>query len=286
MVDRWLFTSWFELEVAHHDSIPNKTGFSILPGGFTQLPATFQHATLATDFSSYDWTLPEWVVKDVLQSRYDQFARYHSNPYFQIYWAAVETRFSQVVGPDCLVEMPDGTIFQQLVWGIMKSGWLLTLSVNGQGVLLLVAAAWRMTFPGKPLPVVWTMGDDMIMEWPANQSTESFIQCLNSFGVIVKSSTAAKEFAGFRFAPNKVQPCYEQKHEFIWCHTPGDELQELADAYSLLYSLSEEGFGEVVRDYQSLSPALLRSWALNLYDGELFGTPKPIQWASMLTEAY
>lgn len=285
IVDRWLFTPWFELEVQNHSEIPNKTGFSILPSGYTAVPREFGHSVLATDFSSYDWTYPAWLVEDVLQSRRDQYSRYHGNPDFEAYWRAVETRFSQVLGPNCRVDMPDGTRLFQTVWGIMKSGWLLTLSVNGQGVQILVAAAWRDCYPKEPLPLLWTMGDDMLMRWPAGLDSAPLVARLNELGVIVKVASREREFAGFRFGELTVEPSYTSKHEFVWCHTPPDELVELANAYSLVYPLSEHPFAHLLREHQTLTPQLLRYWALGLYDGELFATPRPHQWASMIVDS-
>lgn len=265
MVDRWLFGTWIDCEIDNCLNVTSKTGWSALPDGYKQFWRCFppEMTTLATDCSAFDWTYPAWVVKVLHEARKCQ-VRYWPPGYEQ----ACDARKREVMGPGCIVRLPDGTRLIQLIWGIQKSGSLTTLSDNSAAQDILNDVALRLYCQEKnirfpELGIFWAMGDDMIMEWNSEWDVQRFVAILNGLGVQIKSWTHESEFAGFRFGfSDVVNPAYPEKHKFLLgCK---GFTQELVDALSLVYALSDSDMGEWLRYRQSLPPALTRAWARGL----------------------
>lgn len=59
---------------------------------------------------------------------------------------------------------------------------------------------------------------------------------LATTGCIVKHVLNTREFAGFRFVGELVEPLYPDKHKFALAHVTEDALQETLISYFLLYS--------------------------------------------------
>uniref|UniRef100_A0AAT9JA40 RNA-dependent RNA polymerase n=1 Tax=Macrotermes natalensis sobeli-like virus 1 TaxID=3133513 RepID=A0AAT9JA40_9VIRU len=261
MVDRVLFDPWVKGELAKVSAIPSKTGWSPLPSGFRQLMSSFPDLALATDCSSYDWTVQEWVVLELLECKLAQCGD------CPVYKDLVRARFRQVLR-DAVIRLPDGSRWQQQGWGLMKSGWLLTINVNSGTQFLNNALAWIRSHTGD-IPEIWVMGDDVLLAWSDHYSQETFERALGELGVLVKRGNLIREFAGFRFGVVDgrycVEPAYPEKHDFMLRHVSEPQREEVATAYMMLYSMSESAQGrlvrEVVRPYAMLNPTLARAWA-------------------------
>lgn len=242
VVDRYLMSNWSSAE-RDFFSIPGKTGWSPLPLGYRYFETTFDGDTLATDFSSFDWTLPPWVPELILDARIAQCKSPSAR-----YITQLRSRFAAVLR-DAVIRMPNGTRYRQQGWGLMKSGWFRTIAFNSSAVCALYLLAWKRSGQPGPLPDLWTMGDDAILAWPPDGVVEHLESALSSTGVLVKHSSRVKEFAGFRFGSGRVTPIYTEKHLYALRYVAPDVKQAVATCYTCLYALAQPSVAEAILPY-------------------------------------
>nr|UGO57458.1 MAG: hypothetical protein 1 [Riboviria sp.] len=235
VIDRILFLPWQAVEVRNPMNTTQKGGWYPFPGaGAAILREIFPlKGSLAIDKSQWDWTMPGWIVNAYVRLKQIQM-RDGSNP---LYWRMVWGRISRVVGPNTIISMPTGLHYRQVDWGFMKSGWILTLSLNSaaqmlQHCLASIRLNWR-------IELLWAMGDDMLLR--ANWDDEQVIRYvaeLERTGCKVKCWTREREFAGFRYEAYAVEPLYEDKHRFQLAYATPKDFNETCIAYQLLYAQS------------------------------------------------
>lgn len=271
-MDRWLFMDWVETQLQHCMEIPSKTGWSPLPNGFRDFMLHFSGKdTIATDCSAFDWTWKAWMVEEVLRCKLQQ-CRSPDKSQLETYRWMVFLRFSQVLGTHATVRLPDGQAYRQDFWGFMKSGWYLTISLNGDCQVVCNALAWIRLHKGRPppFPNIWVMGDDVIMETPKGLDLVDYVEKLSTTGLVIKEWSVKKEFAGFGFAGSlmrpEVQPLYPQKHKYLLAYTGPDQIRESLVQMNMLYSLSKERdwLDQVSEEYVPYSDAVFRAWAFGL----------------------
>ena len=233
MVDRCLFYTFLR-EQSKVQSIASKVGWSPLPTGYREFQKIFEKGALVTDCSAFDWTLPGHVAIAVQYMKLSQVRNIGLHP---LWFNAIMNRMTEVVGPECLLQLPDGSCYRQREYGLMKSGWLKTISDNGAHISWMVSGAAAAM--GIPVPVHWAMGDDLSSQLPATEDLATFVGWFEFHGVIVKQWAKAAEFSGFDFS-KECEPLYPQKHRFILQFCPEQQVSQLADAYGLLYSLSDD----------------------------------------------
>uniref|UniRef100_A0AAT9JFB0 RNA-dependent RNA polymerase n=1 Tax=Zootermopsis nevadensis sobeli-like virus 3 TaxID=3133524 RepID=A0AAT9JFB0_9VIRU len=258
MVDRILFSPFSEIEIRNCLRIPGKTGWSPLPVGFKAFRAMFSGDVLATDCTAFDWTFPEWVV-DVLCTCYTDMLINPSEEYLQMF----RSRWLQVLHHST-VRLPDGSRFEQLRSGLMKSGWYRTIGVNSAAqVLIHDLAALRV---GIRNPIrLWTMGDDVLMSWPKSESDAAFVAALATTGILVKQAERSPDFAGFRITADSVVPLYPRKHLFMLGFVSSEQASSVANAFQLMYSLATGDDAVRVRasiaEHASVTARLASHWA-------------------------
>lgn len=282
MVDRWLFSDWVLKEIEQVAEISGKTGWAPVPLGFLDILLAFQGNTIATDCSAFDWTFPSWLIANLVRAHLEQ-----CKDQDVVYQQMVLRRYSQVLGPDCIVRLPDGTRLQQQFWGLMKSGWLRTISENSCAQVMINCVAWLRAFPDIQFPhPIWTMGDDVIMAWPLDYTDETiqrFLKALSSVGVIIKQWTDELEFAGFSYAREsgryKVRPLYPSKHMYSIGYTKEPIVKDVALAFNLLYSMSElsPGMEQFILDNSPVSRSFAYAWAVGLISGS--GIVNSVDWS-------
>lgn len=234
LLDRLLFMGWLLAEMDNPEHTVCKVGWSPIPEGYLHLINTMPNKAKcwAVDKKAWDWTMPGWVVKAYVDTKLD-----FSNADL-CYKLAVRNRVSEVVGPRCVIAMPDGTLLQQLQWGLQKSGWLLTLTLNSAAQdLQHILASLRVGLSDNV--VVWAMGDDLLCyaDW-TDQQAVLYGEALDKTGCIVKYINNTREFCGFNYEQG-CDPLYQDKHKFLLEYCPEDKLRELIASYSLLYALSD-----------------------------------------------
>lgn len=268
MVDRLLFYPWIAIEIDHVGEITSKAGWSPIPEGYRSLEATFpEELSVAVDKTAWDWTMPGWVVKQYVECKLAQC--YDSGPAYE---RACMARVREVVGPGAVFRFPDGERLAQQGWGLMKSGWLLTLSMNSAAQYLQhVVACGR---AGMEVPYMWAMGDDMLIkaDWTSEQEL-AYAKALATTGCLVKHVKRSREFAGFEFTQHQVIPLYQEKHKFMIAYVESDQEQETLKSYFMLYALVD-GFGWVgeLREKARfpVGPSF-RSWARGVKNVKILG---------------
>lgn len=238
MVDRILFQRFANKVTSNYAQTGIMLGWSPVKGGYRLLEAMFMgKETMSIDKSAWDWSVPHWLLKAVLNLILRLAADYP--PWWQL---AVETRFK------CLFEQPtfifnDGTLGTQNKPGVMKSGCYLTIIINSIAQMILHHKACRLLNLDARLYTFVSMGDDTLQEsFPQHAQ---YVEKLVEMGFKVKwhlHGREAFEFAGFRFK-NGYYPAYEDKHLFQLEHLPTSDREkasQLLQCYQLLYYFKKE----------------------------------------------
>lgn len=170
MVDKILFLPWIMCEQLNVEKVTCKSGWSTVPGGYSLLTKAFStRRSVAVDKTAWDWTMPAWCMQAYVMAKRDQAIGWDP-----LYEHMIGLRIQQVMGPLMVVRLPCGTRLTQDFVGVMKSGWLLTLSANSASQFFQHAVTWHRMIKDdwmtrgfdNPLPYMWAMGDDLIMQWP------------------------------------------------------------------------------------------------------------------------
>lgn len=261
MVDRILFLPWQGVEVRNPMATTQKAGWSPFPGGYQRLEREFPlDLSFAVDKTAWDWTVPGWIIGAYVSMKLAQIHGEVSEEYLRCVWG----RLYCVVGPGARFRMPSGVEWRQLHWGLMKTGWLLTLSLNSAAQAFqhaLTCLRMNMDF----MPHIWAMGDDTIVRLK-DMDLNQYEQLMSTTGCIVKKIVKSREFSGFYFHGNDhVEPLYGAKHRFILNYLSPDLEQETLLSYCLLYALHTPDWTNVFRSRlnRALGPAA-ELWAKGL----------------------
>ncbi|QKI29238.1 hypothetical protein 2 [Amygdalus persica sobemo-like virus] len=265
VVDRCLFQTWQKTEIANCMQLAGKSGWSPMPEGFSQLMA-LGDKVLATDCSAFDWTYPAWLVDLTLTLRLAQTRGVSPQ-----YERAVRARWKEVLGTDCMLRLPSGRVYRQVRPGIMKSGWLLTISGNSMAQELITLLGMRRARPSQPLGKLWSMGDDVLMQWDGSDSRD-LETAIRTCGILQKFSVPRAEFSGFEFkgdlARPIVNPLYVDKHRYLLAYQPEEMLEEVVSAYGFLYALADDEHRRWLEPYLARYARwpthVYRAWALGL----------------------
>lgn len=259
-------------------AVTNKSGWAPLPGGYQRLIAEFPESeSVITDKRAWDWTMPAWVVKAYVDMKMEQML----DP-SERFKNAVWNRLLHVLGPRARLLTPSGEIWLQNYWGLMKSGWLCTISMNGAAQDFQHVLAWfRMHKNQRPVPqppMVWAMGDDVIMKAKQDRAfLDEYHRNLATTGCLVKKCAPGREFAGFDVKGDSimeavVNPLYPEKHLFHLSYlTPKVETDTLL-SYSLIYALSDQKeIPEALKRKGFQIRTLHRVWAKGLAKLDILG---------------
>lgn len=255
IVDHMLFDETVLSEVASASVTNSKVGWSPIPTGFLLFYHTFSlDDVVSVDKSAWDWTMPAYIPYCYFKQRFS-----HWSPLGQ---AIAWRRFNQVIGTSCVLRCPDGRRLRQTGYGIMKSGWLLTIGMNSAAQVYQHYLAQIRS--GSPPRRLWSCGDDVIME----KSTKEYYVQLSLTGCILKHVKTDAEFMGMSFEPGHVlQPIYPDRHAFSMAYADVELLPQLAIGLLSWYALARDR--EVVRPLESYSvlPAYCyKWWAYGLLD--------------------
>lgn len=270
MVDKILFTPWYEVEKRDPMNTSQKTGWSPFPGGYQRLLVTFpKDESIAVDKAQWDWTMPGWVISAYVELKKSQMVG-GSERYWKIAW----NRLSCVLGPNAYFRMCNGVEWRQEDWGIMKSGFILTLSLNSAAQVFQHALAWKRMGKRGEVPIVWAMGDDILARMRlSEEEIREYWKALESTGCRVKKIERSREFCGFDFVSNEqIEPLYPDKHQFIMRSIEQDpELeQQTLLSYALLYSMSNAEWVKQLEPHHRFVLGLgARAWAKGLIQLEL-----------------
>lgn len=261
----------------HVESVTSKAGWAPLPGGYKRLAVEFPtDQVVAVDKSSWDWTMPGWCVR-----AYYEVKRQQCRDWDDRYDRLVRARLYHVVGPGSVLRLADGAEFAQRDWGLMKSGWLLTLSMNSMSQLFQHAVAWwRLGNAMSALPHVWAMGDDTIIKYTHDsRKLELYESALATTGCLVKKSVLRREFCGVLVEGDDdvtVTPLYVDKHKFLLSYLDPKVEQDTLQSYFLLYALSKDRWVDEYRDRLIMDHGpMYKLWAKGLCRLQCFDDMPP-----------
>lgn len=191
------------------------------------------------DKSGWDWNSPWWVyevTKCLLVALSDTE---DIDPAVLAKWLRVLNILFKDAFSDKKVILPDSTILQQLIGGLMPSGCVWTIQINGIAQLALhILALKRMRYPR--ITRLLATGDDTIQEMPPDLDAREYVKHLQQAGCVVKESGEGSDFMGFEILWSGFYPKYFEKHlENLKIQKP-EFLQETIEGYLRIYCYDEE----------------------------------------------
>lgn len=224
IIDSMLFGELNDLIVGRYMDTPIKVGWSPYVGGWKIMPCS---GVVATDASSWDWTVRPWLLQmeldvrsrlcDNLTSEWLDLARWRYRELFV-----------------CPVwQTSNGWMLRQRHPGVMKSGCVNTITSNSIMQLILHYRVAREL--GQEAQPLFVMGDD-VLQWPQSDM-DAYLKKKSEY-CIIKSAASVPEFAGHRFCGWNVEPLYLGKHAFSLLHLNEKYAREIVASYALLYHRS------------------------------------------------
>nr|UGO57474.1 MAG: hypothetical protein 2 [Riboviria sp.] len=226
IIDALLFNPLNDLVVENFIDSPIKVGWSPYKGGWKMMPLG---GVVATDASSWDWTVKSWL----LQMELDVRKQLCSN-LTQEWEDLANWRYK------CLFDSPVwqtsfGFQLRQRHPGVMKSGCVNTIVSNSiMQIILHHRVAMEV---GQQAESMFCMGDDVLQTPQSDMKT--YLQKKNEY-CIIKSAAQVSEFAGHRFLRDSIEPLYLGKHAFQLLHANPKYVREMAISYALLYHRSDK----------------------------------------------
>lgn len=222
-----LFDYMNDMIIENTASLPSQQGLKLSAGHwkFYYQQWVSKGFNVGLDKGGWDWTFPYWMLIDCLElrtrlargTRVEEWRNIANLLYTQAY-----------VNPRIVLE--DGTIWQQTVPGIQKSGSVNTISDNGlaqQKAHIVVCLRTK----ARILPLPATVGDDSLHRKDQVEDLEPY----RDLGIIVKSASEGLEFVGHDFLKTGPQPVYLEKH---WCklmYTSEEILPQVLDSMLRMY---------------------------------------------------
>lgn len=210
-----------EVEINQAPNIPSQHGMVIPYGQWKYYYSQWksQGLTFGSDKTAWDWTCPYWAIRLDLELR----KRLSDNGND---WREAADKLYANAFVKCKIMLSNGTIYQQEVPGVMKSGCVNTISINGRcQAMLHVLYSLRKNIPIEPM--LKSVGDDTLQ---AEQHAED-IELYSTFGVKIKTVTEGYEFVGREWNDEGPKPMYTGKHLFNLLHCKDENLQSTLDSY-------------------------------------------------------
>lgn len=257
IVDRVLFGNFMNAVDHKAKRLQTKAlaGWTPLAGGYKRL-AKMLDKPQSSDKRAWDWTAQEWVLRALCEL----FIR--CNIKGEIYRQMFENRFAALFGN--VVFKLGSTSILQVVYGIMKSGWLGTLVGNSICQLILHDLARLRSGSTRKFAVA--VGDDM------NQEVESerYWDELKRTGCIIKEKQEIPgyptEFCGVKFDKEEAIPLYPGKNMFKLLFSNSKDFVQSLRCYQLLYAYHPL-FELLQRMAYSVNNVVSRKYAQVWFDG-------------------
>lgn len=222
-----LFDYQNDCEIKKAYYIPSQQGLK-LPGGHWKL---YRQQWINSgydcglDKSAWDWTAPYWALMLDLDFR-TRMGRGRR----KADWRAIAEILYDQMFYRPVIMLSDGTLWQQTVGGIMKSGCVTTISTNSHiQVMIHLLACWDVGVSIWPLPVA--CGDDTLQ----TQLQSSNLDAYRKYGVCVKQASAGLEFVGHDFLETGPWPVYMPKHVKKLLYVSDDILPQYLDSMARMY---------------------------------------------------
>lgn len=264
LIDRVLL-GWLNRAVLNNvGRTPCLVGWSPVKGGWIQLNERFRNKpVVCMDRSAWDWTVKGYLVEMWLDVIINLAVGAPS------WWVdMVRLRF-RLLFTKAVFQFEDGTVVEQAVKGIMKSGCFLTIILNSLSQSLIHYLAMHRIGKQMSYCEPYTIGDDTVQDgFPEiveyARQTELLGPTLK--GVKIRHFV---EFAGFAFDGKVCWPAYWQKHLFNMAHSA--DIKGTVQSYQYLYVHEPEMYDFIVKVARELGPecVLPKIEALSIMDGIL-----------------
>lgn len=230
IIDHMLFDNMNDAMVKNWPTLPSKVGWSVMKGGWRAIPKTGKW--IATDKSSWDWTVNIWYMDLCLEIR--QALCRTKGPKLELWSELAAYRYRQLYFNPLFITS-GGLLLRQKNSGVQKSGCVNTITDNSLMQWILHARVCLEM--GVEVAQIYAMGDDVLQEW-----FPRFTEYLETVGQFckIKDAQLATEFAGLRFSKESIEPLYKGKHAFVLLHLDEEVEQDVAIAYSIFYHRSKE----------------------------------------------
>lgn len=231
MLWHMLFSPLNDLEIEKAYEIPSQQGIVLVQGGWKTFHRSWRERGLncGLDKSAWDWTAPKWAIDLDLELRRRLGRGESMSRWFDVAKSLYRNMFE-----DPKIILSDGSVYQQVVPGVMKSGCVNTISINSHcQVFMHIVVCLENHLPIDPLPVC--CGDDTLQNDIHVRNLESY----NKYGVVVKSASDTMEFVGHEFQENGPRPLYIYKHLKRLMYTTDAILPQYLDSMARMYVHTE-----------------------------------------------
>lgn len=229
VVWKMVFGPGNDREIETVGQTPSLQGMSLPAGNWKFFYQLFRSKNLKVpmDKTAWDWTAHiEFIELDLklrlrlLQAEHLLRERWHT---------LASALYRRAFYHPTLV-LSDGTLWQQEVPGIMKSGCVNTISSNSHMQLFVhVLACLRKGVSPYPLPVA--VGDDTLSSWQNAFDPEFY----RFTGALVKDVSEEMEFVGHQWSATGVVPSYVSKHMFRFAMVDEQHVDQFLESMVRLY---------------------------------------------------
>lgn len=225
IIDHMLFDDMNLTMIDNYPSLPSKVGWSVVKGGWRMIPKV---VWMATDKSSWDWTVQPWLLELTLQLRK---LLCQGSAHYQQWCDLADYRYQQLYQNPLFI-LSNGILLRQRRSGIQKSGCVNTIADNSLMQWLLHARiCLEMKLPVAPMMAT---GDDVLQQpFP---EFDAYLERMSQF-CNIKEAVLMNEFAGMRFGKT-IEPSYFGKHAFNLLHLDPEVAADVALSYPILYHRS------------------------------------------------
>lgn len=249
---------------------PSLQGMSLPQGNWKEFHQLFRSKDLKVplDKTAWDWTAHVAFIDLDLELRSRLLQAEHQT---WKQWKTIARQLYERAFYHPKLVMSNGTIWEQMHPGVMKSGCVNTISSNSHmQIFVHVLACMRHGVSPLPLPVA--VGDDTLGCWSNFLRPENY----EFTGALVKDPAEEMEFVGHRWLDSGPVPSYNAKHMFRYCMVKLEHLASYLESMVRLYAHDPE-LGEIWRELAVRHdvPLPSREFVVSWYD-----TPDdiPIYW--------
>jgi hypothetical protein len=230
LVERVLYQLQNNAEIDDWESCPSKPGMGLNDEGLSVLHQNFQRmaAALGTDVGGYDWGITQVFLDSEASYRNGQVGA-------PLYSDTMCARRVRLLGLSVLV-FGDGTVVQQIVRGVQKSGSYNTSAGNSHIRVVVDKLI------GGPTTKVCAMGDDCVgdLDIPPGELTRQYARYGLDVRVMDRYDSGKMEFCAYRFTPDSVEPVRPVKmlSAFLYNWPPEECYEDRVEAlkYELRHS--------------------------------------------------
>lgn len=229
-----LFDKLNDLEIEHTYDIPSQQGIVLPAGNWKAFVRQWKYKgyDVGLDKRAWDWTVPAFLLELDLEFRLRMMTGSRKDA-----WLSIAKELYRTTFYEAKVLLSDGSVYEQMYPGIMKSGCVNTISTNSHlQVAVHVLACEDQNVDYKPLPVC--CGDDTLQcSWQASD-----IEAYQRYGAVIKTASAAIEFVGHEFTSAGPIPLYHDKHIVKSFHVKDADLAQYFDSMCRMYCKNQYMF--------------------------------------------